>query len=181
MNHRATFAPITLGLTAAGAAAWLVSNRRWGSAATTDDSLPVAKAFVTGADAAPVVTACAFVVLAAGLALLVTGPIGRKIVAVIALMAAGTGAISAATAAAAVERALERQIGVGGTVHLWHWGALALFVVAMVLALATWVTSRDWPTMSSRYEAPGANDSTIEPDSEAEVWKAFDEGADPTE
>lgn len=180
-STRASFLPVTLGLAASGGAAWFIANRRWGSAAAIDETLPTAKAFVTGSEAAPLVTACAFVVVAAALALLVTGPLGRRIVAVVALMAASAGALVSARAPHDVERALARQVGESGTVHGWHWAALVVFVIAALLAVATWITSRDWPTMSARYDAPGASATRPEPETEADVWKAFDEGADPTE
>ncbi len=54
-------------------------------------------------------------------------------------------------------------------------------VAATALAVR-WV--RHWPEMGSRYDAPGAAAETAEPPPEdrsnLDLWKAMDEGRDPT-
>jgi len=50
--------------------------------------------------------------------------------------------------------------------------------------LALLVAVRDapaWPTMSSRYDSPTGSHEPREMKSSLDVWKALDEGADPTE
>ena len=66
----------------------------------------------------------------------------------------------------------------------WYWAAgvgAVLSVVATVLAVA-WAP--DWPEMGSRYDAPGATAPTaaVDPEDQSslDLWKAMDEGRDPT-
>lgn len=62
----------------------------------------------------------------------------------------------------------------------WFW---ALMVAAILSALAfavAWRHAPQWPGMSRRYEAPGATSAPAEPSTNQELWKAMDEGRDPT-
>jgi hypothetical protein len=55
-------------------------------------------------------------------------------------------------------------------------------LVAAVIALAAFAVAvrraPRWPAMGSRYDAPGAR--TAEPATEQDMWRALDEGHDPT-
>ena len=64
-------------------------------------------------------------------------------------------------------------------------GVLAIALCAL-LVLATTVLAlrlvRTWPEMGSRYDSPtGARETTTEqPTENIDIWKALDEGRDPT-
>ena len=67
----------------------------------------------------------------------------------------------------------------------WYWVCLfsaALCLAAFVVAVAT---AARWPEMGTRYDAPAARASaTTKPvaaASEQEMWRALDEGHDPTD
>ncbi len=82
--------------------------------------------------------------------------------------------------------AVAEQRGSGDAVAVdttaWFWAAAVGTLgslVATVLAVR-WVPH--WPEMGSRYDAPGAADRTPEAEeaSSLDLWKAMDEGRDPT-
>lgn len=197
VNPKKTFWPIVLTLAASGAVAWWVSRRTWGSSSALEASLPMIDSGVVGADAVPLVTACALVVLAGALALTVTGRRGRAVISIITAVAAAVGLWTAATAHGAVERSVTRRLGeLPGAAHsaardalevdvsFWPWVAAAAFLVAVLGCAASLRWSRHWPTMSARYDAPGSSNATADTrtqDDHGDVWKAFDEGKDPTE
>ena len=63
----------------------------------------------------------------------------------------------------------------------WHLAAIAAFVVAAVLGAITVRLAPHWPTMSSRYDAPPVRPSAQQPVDDGDMWKALDEGRDPTQ
>jgi uncharacterized membrane protein (TIGR02234 family) len=74
----------------------------------------------------------------------------------------------------------------GAAVTGWWWVSLvgALLALAAAVAAVCWVSA--WPEMGSRYDAPGANPGAPAPVSPEEqdpvdLWRAIDEGRDPTD
>lgn len=75
----------------------------------------------------------------------------------------------------------------------WYWITGLAGVAQVVLLLAAFRDAPSWPTMSSRYDAPTSNRDASEastapgaaPEAEQlpdlELWKALDEGRDPTD
>lgn len=62
----------------------------------------------------------------------------------------------------------------------WFW---VLMVASLLSAIALAVALRHahlWPGMSRRYDAPGARPAPAAPASNQDLWKAQDEGRDPT-
>lgn len=62
----------------------------------------------------------------------------------------------------------------------WFW---VLVVASLLSAIALAVALRHahlWPGMSRRYDAPGAAPAPDVPSSNQDLWKAMDEGRDPT-
>ncbi len=62
----------------------------------------------------------------------------------------------------------------------WFW---AMGVACLLSALAFTVALRHaptWPALSRKYDAPAARPTTAEPASNQELWKAIDDGRDPT-
>jgi hypothetical protein len=130
----------------------------------------------------PLALALALVVLAAWGAVLVTRGRTRRVVLVVGLLAA-LGVLACAVAAPFV---LPDQIR-DGLPDARHEAAdpTVAYLVVCVVAVASvaalvvaWVQVPRWPTMSSRYDAPAAR--SVGPH-ETDLWKALDEGRDPTE
>jgi uncharacterized membrane protein (TIGR02234 family) len=180
-----SFAPtVLLGLAGAGLAA-VAASRTW---ARTDGRAAGVKvtAGATGSESAPLVLALALVALAAWGVVLVLRGRARQVVAVVGLVAAG-GAITALVDGhrAAEEASLQAVLAQGAgsdvfvtSVTAWYWTtgvALLLTAVALVVAVRR---ARRWPAMGSRYDAPAARSAA--PTTEQDLWRALDEGHDPT-
>ena len=187
---RATFLPVVgLGL-AAGALTAVASSKPW----VEDTSLPAGSdplGLVADAGEMPLALALSLVVLACWGVLLVTRGKVRRVVAVLALLAAvgvvATVVVGLFTLPDQVVEAFPE--GVRRTTDVdfiketaWFWAAAVgslLSVVATALA-ALWVGS--WPEMGSRYDAPGAEPAEVPPEEQTnlDLWKSIDEGRDPT-
>ncbi len=183
---RRTFGPtVVVGLAGAGLAAmagsetWVVgkscSNQRIGAIATGD---------------APGVTAVALALLAAWGVLLVTRGRLRRVVSVLAAV------LSLGLVAAVVLGVGSAQDGVRESVESfgmdcqeldlgsWFWAAVAALPFAVVPAVAAVRLVPGWPEMGRRYDAPAeaAPEPAKSPDEQEnlDLWKAMDEGRDPT-
>ncbi|MGH3306636.1 MAG: Trp biosynthesis-associated membrane protein [Nocardioides sp.] len=188
---RATFAPVVgLGL-AAGTLAAVAGVKPW----VVDTSLPAGSdplGLVADAGEMPLALALSLVVLACWGVLLVTRGVVRRVVAVLALLAAVGLVVTVVVGLFTLpDQVLEafpegarRTTDADFTKETgWFWAAAVgavLSVVSTALA-ALWVGH--WPEMGSRYDAPGgASDSEAPPEeaSSLDLWKSIDEGRDPT-
>jgi uncharacterized membrane protein (TIGR02234 family) len=140
----------------------------------------------------PLGTALAFVVLACWGVLLVTRGRFRRGVAALAVLTALGYAATVAWAPSNLPDHLAEQVRrrTGTTlddtaITGWFW----LAVVAGVLVLASTVLAlrlvRTWPEMGTRYDAPtgapaAGTDDAVPPTDNIDIWKALDEGRDPT-
>jgi hypothetical protein len=101
--------------------------------------------------------------------------------------AAAAGALASLVAAFgdAQDAALEAVMAQGATgdvfvttMTAWYW----VTGLAVTVCLATLVVAvrkaRVWPAMGSRYDAPAARSAT--PATDQDLWRALDEGHDPT-
>lgn len=198
---RGTFGPVVaLGLAAgilaavAGARPWVVDPEASGDT-TASDPLGLVRA----AGEMPLASALSLVVLASWGVVLVTRRRVRRVLTVLGLLASlglvvtvVTGWVMLPDDVAAVM--LEQQPGGGEpdtAVSGWFWGAAAGSlgsVVATALAVR-WVPA--WPEMGSRYDAPadGGRPAPVDPRPDTDtdtdtrdldLWKAMDEGRDPT-
>jgi uncharacterized membrane protein (TIGR02234 family) len=183
---RRTFGPaVVVGLAGAGLAAmagsetWVVgkscSNQRIGAIATGD---------------APGVTAVALALLAAWGVLLVTRGRLRRVVAVLAaLLSLGLVAavfLGVGSAQDGVRESIEnfgvdcQKLALGS----WFWAAVAALPFAVVPAVAAVRLVPGWPEMGRRYDAPAeaAPEPAKSPEEQEnlDLWKAMDEGRDPT-
>ncbi|GAA4697502.1 Trp biosynthesis-associated membrane protein [Nocardioides nanhaiensis] len=202
-SRRRTFGPVVLvGLASAGALA-VAGAQPWQSPDTDSVTAQITAAAAGGsALEAPLVTALGLVLLAAWGVVLVTRGRVRRGVAVLGTLAA-LGAAVAAVVSLVLDPAAP-STGIGGAelpARLtasptgWAW----LGVVAAVVAVAAVVVAvrevPHWPEMGSRYDAPGERASAsasasvvgsaepgdpIEERSNLDLWKAIDEGRDPT-
>ncbi|MGN6577306.1 MAG: Trp biosynthesis-associated membrane protein [Nocardioides sp.] len=169
-----------------GAALASVSAGRDWAVATGANAGVRVHASVAGSDAAPLVLALALVTLAAWGVVLVLRGRARQVVAVVGL-AAAVGSLVALIDAfdAAQDAAVAALLARGGagdavvtSLTGWYWasgvGAL-LTALALVVAVRR---ARTWPALGSRYDAPGARAAA--PASDQDMWRALDQGHDPT-
>jgi uncharacterized membrane protein (TIGR02234 family) len=187
---------ISVGGLAAGTIAAVAGNRAWVSVddAGSGDSAFATALSVSGDLTAPPVTATALVLLATWGVVLVTRGRPRRAVAWLGLVAAL--AVLGFALAAWVTRPGEvaddlRNLDVALGRTTWSY-------LGVVAGLGTVVTSvlavrgvASWPEMGRRYDAPtGADgsapvpldrDSPLEEQSSIDLWKALDEGRDPTD
>jgi uncharacterized membrane protein (TIGR02234 family) len=186
-QRRRTFGPVVLlGLVTAGLAA-VASAKPWvGSGSSGGD------ASLTALDSGarfPLASAVSLVLLAAWGVLLVTrGPVRRAFAIVAAVAAVGLVASVVAayitlpdSASSSYDELMGRSPDQGFTG--WFWTAAVSAVLALVPAFLAVRLVPAWPEMGSRYDAPGARDEVSEPEPtrEQDLWRALDEGRDPTD
>lgn len=144
---------------------------------------------ITSAGEAPLALALALVVLAAWGVVLATRGAVRRWVALLALVASlglvavvvhGAFTLTDQVAAAARESGVSNAGDAGLTA--WFW-VCAVCAVCSVVATAVAVREAPgWPSMGSRYDAPGSQEPRQRADQveEIDLWKSMDEGRDPT-
>ncbi len=180
---------VVLGLLAAGAAALFAVTRVWSSATVRTPGLPTDEVSVSGVDAAPILAGLALVIVAAALGVVAAGGWLRQLIGLLIAALAGVAALRALTldaGGAALGRALKDSPAYIGGLNgdppvngaAWPWLAALAFAIASVLGIVVAVRGRAWPRMSARYERPAP--SVSEPADEADLWRAQDQGRDPT-
>ena len=180
-----SFGPtVLIGLAGATLAA-VAGTRDWVTASGDAAGINV-DAALKGSESAPLVAALALVALAAwGVVLVLRGRV-RRIVSVVGALAS-VGALGAVIDAyAGVQNdAADAVIDKGATgdvfvasLTTWYYlagvGALVAFVAFVVAARQ----APGWPEMGSRYDAPGGRADM--PEADEDMWRALDEGRDPT-
>jgi uncharacterized membrane protein (TIGR02234 family) len=185
MTERRTFGPtVLLGLAGSGLAA-LAGTREWATSSGDAAGLAVT-ASVTGAEASPLVAALSLVGLAAWGVVLVLRGKARRAVAVVGL-AASVGALLAVVLAfgSAQDDAVNAVIeqGASGDVFstgltAWYYASAAFALLASLAFVVAILRSPSWPAMGTRYDAPAARRAA--PATEEDMWRAIDEGRDPT-
>lgn len=191
MTPRRLYAPVVLATLAVGGIAFFAAGRTWAESQVVSEGLAPATVSVSGTDAQPLVSALALVVVTAALAILAAGPRLRRVVGVLTILAAGTGAVVVPRSGSdrlsdALTTAAEKSAAYTGPASLtdishspWDLVTIAAFVIAVVLGAVTVRLGPKWPTMSSRYDAPAARPATSDL-SDTDMWKAMDDGHDPT-
>lgn len=186
---RGTFGPVVaLGLASAALGAYAAS-KPWVTGTGAESAVGVASTAFGEIASSPLGTALAFVVLACWGVLLVTRGRFRRAVAGLGVLAALGYVATVAWAPFSLPEHLVEQVRVrtGGVLDEtsltgWFW----LAVVAALLVLASTLLGLrlvgTWPEMGSRYDSPaGAREATTEqPTDNIDIWKALDEGRDPT-
>lgn len=197
-SARRTFAPtVVLGLAAAGLTT-VAGNQTWATATSRSNGDRADAA--QGADVAPLVLPLGLVALAAWGAVLVLRRRGRRVVAGIGVAATLGAAVSAATNAgrggAVARDLLGDPSGATTAASGWPWVALASAMAGVACFLLAWRAAPGWPEMSSRYDTPTGSTATGGTDgtgtggtgregsapvpSDRDLWRALDEGHDPT-
>ncbi len=173
---------------ASGLLAAVAGNRAWVSVDAGEDTAFAAALGAARDASAPPVTALALVLLATWGVVLVTRGRFRRVVTWLGLLSAvgvlGFGIAAWIIAPDAVTDDLP-SLEVTTTHTAWSYlGLLAGVVAVATSALATRAVA-SWPEMGSRYDAPGAadipSDAPAEEQTSLDLWKALDEGRDPTD
>lgn len=192
---RRTFAPVLLLGAAAGTLAAVAGNKPWVVDASGDTRVdPLG--LVAEAGEMPLAAALSLVVLACWGVVLVTRRRVRRAVAALGLLAAlglvatvVVGWVTLDDQVLELLRAQPTHASTGGdgaevATTGWFWAAAVGAVLSVVAAAAAVRLVPHWPEMGGRYDAPGAAEaSTGVPPGEAtnlDLWKALDEGHDPT-
>ncbi|GAB2608347.1 TIGR02234 family membrane protein [Streptomyces capparidis] len=196
-GRRALAAGLALGV--AGASLVLVAaGRTWAEGRVAVDSgrQTAHTLSVDGGDVTAIPGALALVGLAALVAVFAVRRAGRLLVSALLALSGAVAALTAVLGAfdgealdeAAVAAAGLSDAHATGVTHTaWPWVAAAGGALLLASGLLALLRGRDWPAMSSRYEAPGGGGSarraarpaaTERPD---EIWRALDRGEDPTD
>jgi uncharacterized membrane protein (TIGR02234 family) len=190
MSGRRSFGPVlALGL-AAGALAAVAGSKPWAEVANGQRGVVSVASGDPGE--MPLAGALALVVLACWGVLLVTRGVVRRVVAGLAAVAAlGTVVTVVVGWSQTVDRLRDDVVLLDGSPDLahtpWWWAALVGSVLSVVASVLAVRLVPQWPEMGRRYDAPGAAAVVVDPDaapdeqSNLELWKALDEGHDPTE
>ena len=182
-DRRRTFGPVVLlGLLGGGLLAVAGNNPAAESEATSG--------LVTYDAHMPLVTALGLVVLASwGVVLVTRGRVRRAVAALGVVASAGALAAALVGWSQVPDQLRDELAGVGvtgaGVTHtVWWWLALLGAVVSVVATVLAVLLTPSWPEMGSRYDAPVGTapepEQAPEEQSSLELWKAMDEGRDPT-
>ncbi len=131
---------------------------------------------LAGSDLVPVVVPLTLVALACWGAVLVLRRRGRRVVAAVGAAAALTASVVTAVRAA---RADDLDL------TAWPWVVAAAAVVTALALVRAWAAAPRWPEMSSRYdrrpdEGADQRQGPERAPAPADLWRALDEGRDPT-
>jgi uncharacterized membrane protein (TIGR02234 family) len=191
-----SFGPAVLaGLTGAVLSA-VAAGRDWATASGSAAGVDVTAA-VKGSATAPLAIALGLVALAAWGVVLVLRGRTRRLVAVLGALAA-VGVVAAVVngfhrahddAVAAVAAKGGSEDAVHASLTGWYFVCGAGAVLTLAAFAVAVVASPRWPAMGTRYDAPGAPPAgstavsggrTAEPVTERDMWRALDDGRDPT-
>jgi uncharacterized membrane protein (TIGR02234 family) len=187
-RRRRTFGPVVLlGLASSGLAA-IASAKPWIGVTASKGAADASMTAIDTGTRFPLASAVSLVLLASWGVLLVTRGVVRRGFALFAALAS-VGLVATVVAAYVTlpdqARDTTRDLISRGTTDTgfsgWFWTAAVAAVLAVVPAVLAVRLVGSWPEMGSRYDAPGAGEVEQEPETEQELWKALDEGRDPTD
>jgi uncharacterized membrane protein (TIGR02234 family) len=184
-----SFGPTVLVGLAGTTLASVAAARDWAHASGRASGVAVTAA-AKGSESAPLALALGLVALAAWGVVLVVRTRARRVVAVVgALASAGVLAatvVAFGRAQADASRALEARGATGDVTRAaltgWYWAALVGGVLALLAFVAALRLAPRWPAMGTRYDAPAtrAAQEQAAPATEQDMWRALDDGRDPT-
>jgi uncharacterized membrane protein (TIGR02234 family) len=197
MTDRRGLIVALVGGLATGGLALLGVSRPWATVDIVASGVPRSTVDTAGTSAVPWVGALTLVVLAGALAIIPTGAAARRAIGAIVLLAAAGAAVGTLLAGPAIDDALagdlaqspasggvDDQAMVDAADHPpWRWLTFGASVAGVAVGLLVVTRGQHWPTMGSRYDAPtrgGGSEAGPEGSDDADLWKAMDEGRDPT-
>jgi uncharacterized membrane protein (TIGR02234 family) len=196
-----------LGVLAASTLALVAWSQTWGTVTGSVPGGAEQQIVVTGAEAAPAVTALALAGFALAGALTIAGPIIRIVLGILQLLLGFSVGLAAWLAltdfAAASASAIVAATGLAGRsaqdsvtdpiLTVWPWVALGAAVLMFLAGLVVILTSRSWPGSGSRSRSrfepvTGTGSATTgspAPDADAtdsavDAWDGLTRGNDPT-
>jgi uncharacterized membrane protein (TIGR02234 family) len=189
-SRRRTFGPVVLlGLASAGLLA-VAGNKSWAEASGDSAGQLSSLALSVDAGKAPAAGALALVVLAAWGVVLVTRGRVRRAVAVLGVLASAAALVAVVAGWGSVVDTLRLDYADVGQDNVpishtgWFWAAAVGAVLSLVATTLAVRWAPSWPEMGSRYDAPAGATAPTPADpaeqSNLELWKAIDEGRDPT-
>lgn len=172
-------------------------SRPWTEATTTVAGLPRIDVAVAGADLAPLAGALGLVLLAAFGAVLATRNWARRAVGSVIVAAALVVLVAAIFPAESAPLLQDRLAAKGwsapapyaSSTQVWRWLVAVGGAGCLVSGLLVVRRSGSWPSMGRRYDAPqaapaptaGVAEGSADADlDEQTLWRALDEGRDPT-
>jgi uncharacterized membrane protein (TIGR02234 family) len=185
-----SFAPTAVVGLASAALTAVAASRDWVTASGVAAGVRVT-ASVKGSSSAPLAVSLALLALAAWGVVLVLRGTARRVVAVVGALAAAGVVVTVLTSFGTVRDAARSAVAAkGGTgaqvvtsLTGWYWVCLVAALVSTASLVVAVVVAPGWPAMGSRYDAPtGGTDTRGEggPVTEQEMWRALDDGHDPT-
>lgn len=187
---RKTFGPVVLLGLAAGALAAVAGTRAWVelSTSTTSTSGALASTLeVSAPGEMPLAAALSLVLLACwGVVLVTRGRVRRAVAGLGAVTALGLLVTTISAAFTLPDSFRESMTSALGAVDVetsftgWYAAALVAAVASVAATALAVATISTWPEMGARYDAPSGGAVPVEPEGNIELWKALDEGHDPT-
>lgn len=192
MNPGRLYGPSVLGALATGGLAFFAASRTWAHTSVEASGVPTAPVDVSGADAVALVPALALVIVAAALAVLAASVRVRRAVGLLIVAVALIAIVVIARAGGDIDKAVQAAVHDSpafiGTNRpdvishsVWRWITAAAFFLSALVGVVITRFGVLWPTMGRKYDAPKAHAATEEAESEADIWKALDDGRDPTQ
>jgi uncharacterized membrane protein (TIGR02234 family) len=189
-RRRRTFGPVVgAGLATAGLAA-VAGHQPWAHGSAPGGLGELSATVEAGR--VPAASALSLVVLACWGVLLVTRGVVRRVVAVLAVLAAVGLAVAVVVGfGSAIDHVRDAYADLGVTNadvgrSGWYWVAAVATVLTLVTTLAAVRLVPSWPEMGRKYDAPAdapadvPPEKTLEEQENLDLWKAMDEGRDPT-
>ena len=188
---RKTFAPVVLLGLASAALAAVAGTRAWvemtGSRSSSSGAMN-STLELTAPGEMPLAAALSLVLLACWGVVLVTRRRVRRAVAGLAAVSAlgllATTIVAAFTLPDSFRTQVEEAVGaidVDSSFTGWYAAALVAAVGSVLSTLAAVRLTPSWPEMGTRYDSPTGEAAPVEPEGNLELWKALDQGHDPTE
>jgi uncharacterized membrane protein (TIGR02234 family) len=181
-RRRSSFGPTLLVGLGSAALATVGASQTWAEATTTAQGTRTVAA--SGTDVAAAALPLALVALAAWGAVLVLRSRGRRLVAVLGLLAAVGAGAAVLTAAGDARDVAGGMLAAASDVSVTTTAWPTVTVIACGVAAASFVVAflqaPRWPEMSARYDAPNEPEPGTAAVSDADLWRALDEGHDPT-
>ena len=192
VNPRRLYGISVLGALVAGGLAFFAASRTWAHTLVEASGVPTASVDVSGADAVALVPALAFVIVAAALAVLAASARARRVVGLLIVVVALIALVVIARAGGDIDKAVQAAVrdspaflGTNRPAVVSHsvWRAITAVAFGLAAFVGIVITRFGalWPTMGRKYDAPTAHAVTETAESEADIWKALDDGRDPTQ
>ena len=192
VNPRRLYVPSVLAALATGGIAFFAASRTWAHTSVEASGVPTAPVDISGSDAVALVPALALVIVTAALAVLAASARVRRVVGLLIVGVSLIAIVVIARAGGDIDKAVQAAVHDSpafiGTNRpdavshsVWRWLTVAAFVLAALVGAVIARFGALWPTMGRKYDAPKAHADIDDAKTEADIWKALDDGRDPTQ